>query len=206
MSIVNLQSIRPPFTSPRLTHEAITTLARAEAMGLLPEGQRIETLDLTLLRKVLGYLRRAGIGRGIVLDDASPLPAVELERLLERINAALEESPVPEREWSRLVTVLDVEELARLLGISTSSVRRYKAAARTTPHDVAGRLHFLALVVGDLSGAYNDMGIRQWFERKRAQLDGQAPGDILGGDWNPTAPGPARVRALARALTGSPAT
>lgn len=202
----HLDSIRPPFTSPRLAHEAITTLARAEAMGLLPEGQRIETLDLPVLRRVLGHIRRAGIGRGIVLDAAATLPAGELERLLERINMALEESPVPEQEWRRVVTVLGVEELARLLGISVSSVRRYRAAARTTPHDVAARLHFLALVVGDLSGAYNDMGIRQWFERRRAQLDGQAPGELLGGDWKPTAPGPARVRALSRALPGAPAT
>jgi len=122
------------------------------------------------------------------------------------LNLALEESPVPEFEWDRLSEVLGLELLARLLGISGSSIRRYRANARTTPDDVAGRLHFLSLVVGDLSGAYNEMGIRQWFERKRAQLDGSAPLDMLKGKWNPSRPSPRRVKDLARALMASPAT
>jgi hypothetical protein len=102
--------------------------------------------------------------------------------------------------------VLGLELLARLLSISTSSLRRYKAAARTTPDDVAERLHFLSLIVGDLSGAYNEFGIRQWFERKRAQLDGHAPIDWLQARWKPTQIGPLRIQELARALIASPAT
>ena len=81
---------------------------------------------------------------------------------------------MPEFEWNRLTEVLGLELLPRLLGISPSSVRRYKAAARTTPDDVADRLHFLSLIVGDLSGAYNEIGIRQWFARKRTQQIGRA--------------------------------
>jgi hypothetical protein len=108
-------------------------------------------------------------------------------------------------EWERLASVLGAEPLARLLGISLGSARRYRASARATRGDVAGRLHLLALVVGDLSGADNDIGIRQWFARKRARLGGRAPGELLGGleaGWA----GPRRVRELARALTGSSAT
>jgi hypothetical protein len=129
-----------------------------------------------------------------------------LERTLEHLNLALEESPVPEFEWNRLTDVVGLELLSRLLGISGSSIRRYKAAARTTPDDVAERLHFLSLIVGDLSGTYNEIGIRQWFERKRAQLDGRAPADWLKGSWKPAQPGPRRVLDLARALLRSPAT
>ena len=115
-------------------------------------------------------------------------------------------SLAPAYEWTRLADVLGLDHLARLLGISATSVRRYKAAARTTPDDVAARLHFLALVVGDLSGAYNDIGIRQWFDRRRAQLGGRAPAERLAGGWKPTAPGPTEVRDLARSLSASPAT
>jgi uncharacterized protein (DUF2384 family) len=79
----------------------------------------------------------------------------------------------------RLTELLGPDLLSRLLGVSTSSIRRYKLAARTTPDDVAERLHFLSLIVGDVSGAYNEIGIRQWFERKRVQLDGRTPVDLL---------------------------
>lgn len=102
--------------------------------------------------------------------------------------------------------VLGLELLSRLLGISGSSIRRYKAAARSTPDDVAEKLHFLSLIVGDLAGAYNEIGIRQWFERKRAQLDGRTPLEWLKARWKPTQPGPRRVQDLARALVASPAT
>jgi hypothetical protein len=37
-------------------------------------------------------------------------------------------------------------------------------------------VHFLSLIVGDLTGAYNEIGIRQWFERKREiWLSGMIP-------------------------------
>ncbi len=113
---------------------------------------------------------------------------------------------MPEFEWNRLAEVLGLELLSRLLGISGTSIRRYRANARTTPDDVAERLHFLSLVVGDLAGAYNEIGIRQWFERKRAQLHGRAPLDWLKGRWKATQAGPRRVQDLARALVASPAT
>jgi hypothetical protein len=127
-------------------------------------------------------------------------------RTLEHLNFALEESPVPEFEWNRLVDVLGLELLSQLMGISGSSIRRYKAAARSTPDEVTERLNFLSLIVGDLAGAYNGIGIRQWFERKRAQLDGRTPLEWLKARWKPSQPGPRRVHDLARALVASPAT
>lgn len=96
--------------------------------------------------------------------------------------------------------------VARLLGISPASVRRYARVVRSTPDDVAARLHWLALTVGDLASAYNEIGIRQWFDRKRVQLGGRSPAQLLSGEWKPDDPGPQQVRALADALTGSPAT
>ncbi len=203
--MIQIESAKAPFTSPRVAFQAVTALGRADAMGLLPAGEHIETLDLSSFLKAVRYIHRAGIARNIRLDVAGA-SGPHLERTLQHLNLALEESPVPEFEWTRLAEVLGLELLSRLMGISESSIRRYRANARTTPDDVAERLHFLSLVVGDLAGAYNEIGIRQWFERKRAQLDGRAPLDWLKGRWKAAQAGPRRVQDLARALVASPAT
>ena len=206
--MIRIESAKAPFTSPRIAFQAVTALGRADAMGLLPADEHIETLDLPAFRKAVRHIHRAGIARNIQLDmgeDDANLGS-GLEQSLEHLNLALEESPAPEFEWNRVTDVLGPELLSRLLGISPSSLRRYKAAARTTPDDVAERLHFLSLIVGDLSGAYNEIGIRQWFERKRAQLDGRTPLEWLKARWKPAQPGPRRVQDLARALVASPAT
>jgi hypothetical protein len=205
-AMIRIESAKAPFTSPRVAFQAATALGRADAMGLLPPDEHIETLDMASFRKAVRHIQRAGVGRNIPAEFSGRSSGRDLERTLEFLNLALEESPVPEFEWIRLVDVLGLELLPRLLGISGSSIRRYKAAARTTPDDVAARLHFLSLIVGDLSGAYNEIGIRQWFERKRAQLDGRTPLDLLKARWSPAQPGPRRVRDLARALVASPAT
>ncbi len=207
--MIQIESARDPFTLPRIAFQAVTALGRADAMGLLPAGERIHTLDLPTFRRAVRNIHLAGIARNIQLDlgdDRAGSRPGDLERTLQRLNLALEESPVPEFEWNRLTDVLGLELVSRLLGISASSIRRYKAAARSTPDDVAGRLHFLSLIVGDLSGAYNEIGIRQWFERKRAQLDGHTPLGRLKARWKPTQPGPRRVQDLARALAAPHAT
>ena len=96
--------------------------------------------------------------------------------------------------------------LARLLHIATVSLRRYQSGARKTPDDVSVRLHALALMTGDLAGAYNDAGIRRWFDRPRTALGNRAPVDVLAPGWRPEDQGPRQVRSLASALTASPAT
>lgn len=203
--MIQIESAKAPFTSPSVAFQAVTALGRAEAMGLLPADEHIETLDLPSFRKAVRHIHRAGIARNIQLNLAGA-SVPNLERTLKQLNLALEESPIPEFEWNRLAGLLGPELLGRLLSISASSLRRYRANARTTPDEIAERLHFLSLVVGDLAGAYNEIGIRQWFERKRAQLDGRTPLDWLRGRWKPAQPGPRRVRELARALAASPAT
>jgi hypothetical protein len=112
----------------------------------------------------------------------------------------------PEFEWDRLTEVLGLDLLSRLLGISSSGIRGYRASARVTPDEVAAQLHLLSLVAGDLGGAYNETGIRQWFDRKRAQLGGRAPSELLKSGWKAGDPGPRRVRSLARSLTVTTAT
>ena len=124
----------------------------------------------------------------------------------EGVNGAPGASPVPESEWSWLHRVLGVDLLARLLGISTVSLRCYLSGARRTPDDVAVRLHALALIVGDLAGAYDDAGVRRWFARPRMVLGNRAPVDVLTAGWWPDDREVQQVRGLAHALTASHAT
>ena len=205
--MLRIRSVAEPFTSPRLAFKGTAALARADAMGLLEGRDQGVTLDATIFGRLADRLRKARIGATVVPTlSAVAKDPVLFERCLDQLNDALEASPAPSTEWSRLLRTLDREMLARLVGISPASVRRYAATARETPDDVAARLHWLALIVGDLAGAYNEIGIRQWFERKRTQLGGRAPAQLLIGRWKPDDEGPRRVRALAAALSGSPAT
>jgi hypothetical protein len=181
----------------RLTFEAAR---RAEAMGLVePGAPRVEA---AAIREMAAHIRRAGIAVSAadVLRNVDAPNEDDLRALLEVIVAALEASPVPKYEWRGVGRVFAPEDLADLLGVSVSSLKRYQSGERDTPDDVAARLHFLALVVGDLAGSYNDIGIRRWFQRSRTRLDGRTPASFLKRDWDPDHAGPMRVRALARAL------
>ena len=175
-------------------------------MGILGKGA-IDRLDASVWVNVLARIRRAGVGRH--LPEVVPPAAGGREgfvRQLKQLNDALEASPVPASEGPRLDKLLGRELLARLLRVSVVSLRRYLAGQRTVPDSVAARLHFLALVAGDLAGAYNDIGVRRWFDRPRTLLGGRSPAELLEPEWQPEDPGPRRVRDLARALVWSPAT
>ena len=117
--------------------------------------------------------------------------------MLEDVNKGLGASPVPASEWPALQRVLGGDLLARLLRISTVSLRRYLSGGRRTPDDVAVRLHAVALIVGDLAGAYNEAGIRRWFARPRTALGNRAPVDVLTAGWRPDDPEVQQVRDLA---------
>ena len=206
MTNIRIESIRSPFDDPRIASRAVGALSRADAMGLLP--RKITSLDDSAIRCLEKGLERAGIGRGFLAELRHPEGSdpARLAALLEKINDAPDESPAPASEWPALHEVLGPELLARLVGISASRMRRYLAGARPTPDGVAARLHFLALIVGDLAGAYNDIGVRRWFERPRKRLAGSAPARLLAEDWWPDDEGPSRVRELAAGLASSPAT
>ncbi len=208
MGNIQIHSIRDPLNTHELARIAVTTLTRAEAMGLLPENETIDCLDLATLQKVAKEISRAGIGHGPTADltIAQSRDPKRLAVALQNLNTALDESPVPSHEWPGLIRILGAELLARLVGISPSSVRRYLSGSRSTPDDIAARLHFLALVVGDLAGAYNEIGIRRWFERQRTLLKNRSPLQLLTRKWRPEDPGPQQVRQLAYTLLSSPAT
>ena len=188
----------------RLVFEAAR---RAEAMGLMdPEATPQD--DGSALRLLAARVRRAGIASAAadqLSNVETPNPA-EIAPLLETLIAALEASPVPKFEWAGLGRVFAPEDLASLINVSVSSLKRYMSGERETPDGVAARLHFLALVVGDLAGSYNHIGVRRWFQRKRALLDGRAPVAILKGNWDPDDEAPMRVRQLATELVSLSAT
>ena len=181
--------------------------SRAEAMGLV-EPDAVAHGDLKAVRHIANHVRKAGIGAVAAarLSNVETPTDGELAALLQTMIAALEASPVPKFEWGGLARVLDDEQLASLLKVSMSSLKRYQSGERDTPDPIAARLHFLALVVGDLAGSYNDIGIRRWFMRSRTQLDGRSPAQLLTSAWDPEDAGPGRVRQLARALVSLSAT
>ena len=208
MSALRVGSVQAPFESASAVWSAVQTLRLLEAMGLLGEDETIDRLDGRTLRRMLQVVREAGIVPTAVVPlgrrrQSSP---EELGRALEALRHALEESPVPSSEWRSLTAVFGTDRLAELTGVSRVSLRRYASGERATPDDVAARLHFLAKLVGDLRGAYNDIGVRRWFDRPRTALDNRSPGQILRGRWEPDGADPARVRELARSLTAAAAT
>lgn len=208
MSGIRIASTEGPFDSQKVARLTVGLIATAEAMGLLDE-MVIRRLDMATFRRIVDRIASAGIGTEVqaaLSASSDPEGPAQLRELLARLAVAIEESPVPAHEWPSLDALFGTERLAKLLSISPVSVRRYLKGTRPTPDSVAGRLHFLATVVGDLAGAYNDFGIRRWFERKRQLLDGAAPQDLLRGEWDPEGPGAMRVRELARSLGASVAT
>jgi transcriptional regulator with XRE-family HTH domain len=209
MSVVRNTSVSVPPARDvgRLLFEASR---RAAAMGLIgPDAPAVHgPADLGTVRQLAKHVRQAGIASGAaaVLNNVEPPTAEELASLLRTMIAALEASPVPKFEWAGVARVLDAEQLAALLTVSLSSLSRYQSGERETPDAVAARLHFLALVVSDLAGSYNDIGIRRWFGRKRSALAGRTPTQLLSGEWDPDDAGPVRVRDLARELVTLSAT
>jgi hypothetical protein len=200
---VQVSTVAPPLDRPSLVDPAVRLLRRALALGLLRGQEPIDRLDLELLRRIAQEASSEGIGQdaAVALLQGN-LEAQDLVGLIERLEDSLAQSPLPEREVPELLSVFDRDELAALVGTSSVSLGRYLAGSRAWPDHVAARIHWLAIVVSDLQGAYNRFGVRRWFDRKRVQLDGRSPREALGEGWDPASPGAERVRRLAATLAG----
>jgi hypothetical protein len=201
-----------PSANRRLHERLLTLLARASAMGVLA-GATITQIDSQALQRVLTALHKQGlIGAApvalapLLKKGPALLDAATAERMadsVEQLVAVLDESPAPASEWAPMRAVFGDEVLGDLLGIAPASLRRYAGAERATPQATAERLHWLAMVVSDLAGSYNDFGMRRWFERPRTQLGGKSPRALLGARWTPDAKAAQQVRALAAVLSGA---
>ena len=208
MTAVHDRSVSHPSLEPDDAADVLAALRLLDAMGLLPLKTPLERLDLATLRRAVRAASAAGIGRdaATLLRGGGAADPATIRRVVAQLREALEDSPVPQSEIRELLGIFDPDALGALVGASASSLRRYALGARATPADVAARIHWLAKVVGDLRGAYNDAGVKRWFERRRAQLDDRPPRALLLGAWDPEDDGPRAVRALARALSGGGAT
>jgi hypothetical protein len=201
MMEVHIDSIHGPSEAAQVRRLAYEAARRADAMGLVHTAD-VRALDQPAIAHLVRRVREAGIARDTTLtfDNVEVPTPQEVSALLRVLIAALEQSPAPRHEWKSVSRAFEPEPLAELLGVSLSSLRRYIAGTRPTPDAVAARLHFLALVIGDLAGTYNDIGVRRWFERPRTALGGRSPSSLLQGEWDPEDEGPAQVRALAESL------
>ena len=206
MTTVRISSVEEPFRSDRsLAAEAMRLLSRAEFVGCLPAAP-IVSLGVESIRAVFECMKGAALPGGyLAIMDASDstLDRNHWKVALAALNDQLEMSPLPKGEWRPALESLGEELLADLLGVSVSSVRRYSAGDRATPQAVAERLHFVALLLADLAGSYNEYGIRRWFTRPRVSLDGRRPSEILGSDFDPEGPDARELQALAARLTGA---
>lgn len=64
------------------------------------------------------------------------------------------------------------------------------------------RVQYLHKLVYCLEGAYDEEGIRIWFQRKRPELGWNSPLEYLGAQWNPKDERAQEVLNLARSLLG----
>ena len=184
---------------------AIDMLTLMESMGLLAGETDIRRLDEAVIEVLARVVGGAGLAPRAIAELGTA-GSLGRRRAIVQLRDALRASPLPEYEWGAMTSTLGVERLAGLLGVAEASLRRYASGTRTTPDDVAARLHHVAQVVGYLRGGYNDIGIRRWFQRTRQALGGATPEGFLGGDWSPDDDRAKVVLELARALTSSPAT
>jgi len=190
-----------------VAEDAVHVMRLVEAMGLIEPSGPLEEFGTEALRRVAEAAAAYGIGRDLARVIVDPRSTDgQRHRALGLLRAALEESPAPRPEARSLLQLFGPDRLAQLAGASAISLRRYAAGVRGAPDDVAGRLHVLARIVGELRGAYNDQGIRRWFERRRTTLDDRTPQELLAGAWDPDADGPGAVLAIARSLNASAAT
>lgn len=203
MAAVQISTVAPPLDRPSLLDPAVRLLRRALALGLLGGEEPVDRLDLDLVRRIAQEASTAGIGQDAAVALLQGHPQTNrLAGLIERLDDSLAHSPIPEREVPELLRVFDRDELAALAGTSSVSLGRYLSGSRVWPDELAARIHWLALVLSDLEGAYNRFGVRRWFDRERVQLEGRSPRRVLGADWDPASPEVERVRQLAASLAG----
>jgi hypothetical protein len=212
MTELQIDSIEAPLLeSGEAATLALALVARAQTMGFLPEREehRVE-LNRDFLNELAELLRRQGVaaiatGRLQRATGVEPLDDADLTAALRATLEAVDASPRPDAEWTPTRKFVGDELLARLLRVSISSLRRYSSGERTTPDEVAWRLHVVARLLAALVGSYNDYGIRRWFERRRSALDNATPAELLQQADSEDDERLQRVIGLADELTGAAA-
>ncbi len=204
MPHLRIESVSEPLASDvRAAWAAAHLVARAQYVGALPTLPEGQVLGRALLEAVLSGLAAHGVARDACLALRGAASGEDFRVLLEAAHDQLEHSPIPAGTWPVLLQVLGEELLSALVDVSAASLRRYSHGVRTTPELVAERLHFVALLVADLSGAYNEYGIRRWFARQRQQLGGRSPYELLAHGFDAEGKSAQRVRDLVDSLAAA---
>ncbi|QQR59095.1 MAG: hypothetical protein IPG59_06285 [Candidatus Melainabacteria bacterium] len=205
-----MSKIRKPSTGNPLDKKvvvaAIDFIIKAESMGLIESP--VDTLNLSLdtIIDVAKKVAAEGLGRKIVIDPTRwyEYESNDLCLKLKSLSDILEHSPVPEKELPKVQEVISEKPLADMLRISEQSLKRYQQGERQASDIVYARLHWLALLLGDLLGSYNEMGARNWFHRTRKSFKGKTPFQILSEkDWSPDDENPCKIRDFVKSLNGA---
>lgn len=193
MSVIRLKSKRARLRPAPVSEARFRT--RVVRMGVVaPSATTTAAMEGLLRRGICTKAAQLWLAR-------KPADGVSRDQLLAEVYERLEECPSPDTEWQSVREVLDDDLLAALLAISQVSLRRYAKGERPCPDLTAVRLHWLALVIEQLEGTYNAYGIRRWFQRPRAALDGQAPLDRIQGPWDPDDSAIQAILALAQSAS-----
>ena len=93
-------------------------------------------------------------------------------------------------------------ELAARTGFTKPEIIRLAGGHAGNLDETQARLQTLIQIVDALEGGYNRDGIRRWFSRPRANLQGRAPEDVLKHKWSPQDADIRVIQAMARSLRG----
>lgn len=105
----------------------------------------------------------------------------------------------PTDKFNHLSSVFGTRKLARLLGTRTSHLLAYSAREAPLGGRRLERLDTLHEVVSTLQASYNEIGIHDWFERKRASLGHLSARRVLEGTaWRKGDQVVRHIRKLAR--------
>ncbi len=198
MTNIHITSVIAPFEEEQLYPRATRFLRRADAMGLLNEP--IDELSSDVVRRVARMLSKRGLARDLAGRLTATPSRDEFVRYLDAALQALDESPVPEAELTKLSSILGNELLIELLDISAASLQRYQSGDRNAPDLIAERAHFLTSVIAALEGTYNDFGVRRWFARPRSAFSGRTARQLLSRRWAPSDEPARSVLAAAESL------
>ncbi len=121
-----------------------------------------------------------------------------------RVTEVLMDKSLEQRLAERSTTsqelrlILGDRMLGRLVGLPSKSAATASAASSLS--EAASRIELIGQIVWCLMGTYDAEGIRRWFGRRRPQLEGRTPADLLAPGWVADSPSAKRILELAKEL------
>lgn len=132
------------------------------------------------------------------------LPADLLDASQVRVTEVLMDNSLEQRLAKTSTTsqelrlILGDRMLDQLVGRPSKSAAM--ASTASSLPEAAGRIELIGQIVWCLMGTYDAEGIRRWFGRRRSQLKGRTPADLLAPGWVADSPSAKRILELAKEL------